>query len=246
MTAADIERIKDILPTSLGTEEIRAKYAAEILRRSVFSARMESARYLERVREICARILEGKTDQATARAELLKTLEAMGHSPQDEGGLTNPASARRLNLIVDTQRQMAASVAQVATQTKDSLYDFPAWELTRFVGKRVPRPDWAKRWAAAGDACGWDGALRGKRMIALKSSPIWAELGNGAGGFRDALGNPYPPFAFSSGMAWNNVGRDECIRLGLIGEGEEVDAAEAPSLDPDDAELAELAERYGL
>ena len=54
MNAAEIERIKDLLPTSLGSEEIRRNVAADILRRSVFSARMESARYLARVREVCA------------------------------------------------------------------------------------------------------------------------------------------------------------------------------------------------
>lgn len=46
MTPADIQRIKDLLPTSLGSDELRSSIASDILRRSVFSARMESARYL--------------------------------------------------------------------------------------------------------------------------------------------------------------------------------------------------------
>jgi len=58
-------------------------------------------------------------------------------------------------------------------------------------------------------------------MIALKDSPIWQALGDGAGGYRDTLGNPYPPFAFSSGMAWRGVRRERCIEMGLIGENEQ-------------------------
>ncbi len=246
MTAADIQRVKDLLPTSLGTDEIREQYAREILARSVFSARMESARYLAKVRELCARIVEGSLDQATARAELLKVLETMGHSPQDEGGLKNPASIRRLNLIIDTQRQMAASVANMANETESTLWAYPAHELSRAVGKRVPREDWPRRWKAAGDSVGWQGALPGKRMIALKSSPIWAALGLGVGGFKDTLGNPYPPFAFNSGLSWDDVDRDTCINLGLIKDDEEVSPLKRASLSPAEEEIAEAARRYAF
>ena len=53
-------------------------------------------------------------------------------------------------------------------------------------------------------------------MVALKSSPIWQALGDGAGGFRDTLGNPYPPFAFGSSYAWVHVDRLEARELGLL------------------------------
>ena len=43
MNAADIIRIKDLLPTSLGSAEYREQVAADILRRSVFSARRKQA-----------------------------------------------------------------------------------------------------------------------------------------------------------------------------------------------------------
>ena len=76
-----------------------------------------------------------------------------------------------------------------------------AWKLTRVEPRERPRTDWPQRWQAAGDACGWQGALHSP-MIALKSSPIWVALGSGVGGFDDALGNDYPPFAYESGMGW--------------------------------------------
>ena len=243
MTPTDIQRIKDLLPTSLGSDELRSSIASDILRRSVFSARMESARYLARIREVCAQVSEGSINQATARARLLETLSQMGHSPLDGGGLTNPASIRRLNLIIDTQRQMAASVSRIQTQTPGTLAAYPAWELTRLVGKAVPREDWPARWRNAGESIGWEGALK-DRFIALKTSPIWQALGDGAGGFRDTLGNPYPPFAYSSGMAWVAVDRETCERLGLsVPEPETVPSA---SLSPAEKDIADAASRLGF
>ena len=174
MTAADVIRIKELLPTSLGSDEIREQIARDILQRSIFSARMESARYLAKVRDVCAQIAAGEINQADARLKLVTLLEQMGHSPQDGGGITNPASIRRLNLIIDTQRQMAASVAVLSEQTEATVAMWPAWELTRLETRAVPRPDWDRRWAAAGLACGFKGALK-DRFIALKSSPIWQE-----------------------------------------------------------------------
>lgn len=47
MKPEDIERIKDLLPTELCSSEIRSRIAADILRRAVFSARMENVRDLD-------------------------------------------------------------------------------------------------------------------------------------------------------------------------------------------------------
>ena len=243
MKPEDIIRIKDLLPTSLGSEEIREQIAGDILRRSVFSARMASASYLAKIREVCAQVSEGSINLATARARLLETLSQMGHSPLDGGGLTNPASIRRLNLIIDTQRQMAASVSRIQTQTPAVLERWPAWELTRLVGKAVPREDWPARWRNAGESIGWEGALK-DRFIALKTSPIWQALGDGAGGFRDTLGNPYPPFAYSSGMAWVAVDRETCERLGLSGP--EPETVPSASLSPAEKDIADAASRLGF
>lgn len=243
MKPEEIQRVKDLLPTTLGSEEIRGTIAADILRRSVFSARMASATYLAQIRDVCARVLAGEINQATAVKELMDALAAMGHSPQDPGGLTNPASLRRLNLIVDTQTQMAASVARIDNQTEATIALWPAWELVRFETRQKPRQDWARRWREAGNSCGWQGALQ-HRFIALKSSPIWKALGQGAGGFRDTLGNPYPPFAYSSGLDWMEVSADECKRLGLLTSA----AAKPPHADlsPGERDILDAIERYGF
>lgn len=254
MKPADIARIKELLPTSLGSEEIRGKIAADILRRSIFSARMTSAGYLAKLREIIARMLEGKISQSTARDMLEGILEAMGHSMRDGDGLTNPASIRRLNLIVETQTQMAASVAKSHEQTASVVNAYPAWALMRLESRRAPREDWLARWNAAGSSCGWAGAKqelwRGSgasfAFVALKSSPIWAALGNGAGGFTDTLGNPYPPFAYSSGMGWEDVNRETAEALGLVKPNDELAALNGESLSPSSDEIAEVARRHGF
>ena len=242
MRPGDIERLKKLLPTSLGSEEVRARFAADILRRSVFSARMAHAAYLAKVREVCAAVADGTMDQATARARLLSVLEQMGHSQQDPGGLMNPASQRRLDLIIDTQRQMAASVAMLSEETEATVAMHPAWRLARMGAPRMPRTDWPARWRAAGEECGWEGASR-EDFVALKGSPIWQALGDGAGGFRDTLGNPFPPFAYSSTMAWEPVDRGECAALGLDPDGASGSKA---TLSPSEREIAEAAKRYGF
>ena len=247
MKPEDIERVKDLLPTNFGSADLRVRVAADILRRSIFSARMASAHYLAKLRDVCTAISGGEINNADARAQLLTVLEQMGHSPLDEGGLRNPASIRRLNLILDTQRQMAASVARLSEETEATMTIFPAWELVRTGTRRVPREDWPARWRAAGNSVGWEGALQ-NRFIALKKSPIWQALGDGEGGFTDTLGNPYPPFAYSSGMNWRAIDADTCERLGLL-KGEAASSPlepERPSLSPSDEDIAAAIERYGL
>ena len=248
---ADILRVKALLPTTLGSEEIREQIAADILRRSVFSARMASLPYLAELREVLVQYASGEVNRADATLALTRSLERLGHSPMDGSAITNPASQKRIDLILETNRQMAASVASIQAQTVDSLDDFPGWELMRVIGRRVPREDWARRWAAAGDAVGWQGAARHTgeypewSFIALKNSPIWAALGSGAGGFRDTLGNPYPPFAFGSGLNWGDVDRERCEELGLLKPGEQI-TLDVATLAPDEAEIADMEKRYGI
>lgn len=245
MNPADVIRIKVLLPTDLGSAEIRERIAIDILRRSIFSARMTFATFLAKIRDVCAQMMAGQISQATARDILGGVLEQIGHSPLDDGGIKNPASMARLNLIIDTQSQMAASVARLESQTDAVVAMWPAWRLVRLEGRGAPRQDWPERWAAAGSSCGFEGALQ-DRFIALKSSPIWQALGDGAGGYRDTLGNPYPPFAFGSGMGWEDVTREECEELGLHTGGAIRQRLEVPSLAPDRDELVAAADKWGF
>jgi len=245
MTAEQIEMIKALLPTSLGSAEARSSIAADILRQSVWSALMEYARYLAQVRTVCAQVAGGGMNLADARMVLKRTLRNMGHDTANARGITDPASRRRLDLIVKTRSSMASNAAAVNAQDEYSVYAVPAWELKRYGQRSVPR-DWAARWKAAGDSVGWEGASPDfGNMVALKASPIWQALGDGAGGYRDTLGNPYPPFAFSSGMGWRRVRRDRCIELGLIGEHEQPPVPQKVSVAPTQEEISEASQRAG-
>ena len=124
------------------------------------------------------------------------------------------ASEAKLDFVMKTQRRMAQSLGQLAAQTPGQIARYPAWRLVRGGTRRVPRDDWEARWLAAGNASGWQGACRDD-LVALKDSPIWNALGD-PGIFRDAIGNPFPPFAFGSGMTWQRVSRDEAAELGLV------------------------------
>jgi hypothetical protein len=73
-------------------------------------------------------------------------------------------------------------------------------------------------------------------MIALKDDPIWDALGNWTGEdengkeVSDSLGNPYPPFAFNSGMWFKEVARPECYKLGLLQPTQKQNPPAVPSL----------------
>ena len=132
MNPADIIRIKDLLPTAMGSDELREQVAADILRRSVFSARMESARYLARVRDVCAEFADGGMNLADARMRLTQTLSAMGHDTAHTHGITDPASIKRINLVVETQAETAAAnraVMAARTKTRRGRADFMDGQL---------------------------------------------------------------------------------------------------------------------
>jgi len=125
-----------------------------------------------------------------------------GQEVVKERDITDPISIARLQLVANTQLELAYGYGQyVAAMDEDVLSEWPAWELVRITPRKAPR-DWAVRWSEAG------GELHDGRMIALKTSPIWTKLSR--------FGNPHPPFDFNSGMGVEEVDRDTAESLGLI------------------------------
>lgn len=142
-----------------------------------------------------------------------------------------------LNFHIKTATDVANGAANfVQANNPESLPSWPAQELVRFEerakprnwdGKGTERPGspFGTRWMLAAQTAGDPDAARildaTGRMVALKSSGIWQALGDGAGGYTDTLGSPYPPFAFNSGMWVQDVSREEAVDLGLLKKGEE-------------------------
>jgi hypothetical protein len=239
---------KNLLPTSMGSAEIRALDAG-LRRQSLFSARTTITRYLDDIKATVesvinpkqvARVLEDGTTQmvtegfnpATARQNLREQLRALGYQPSEReaGTIQDLASDARLNLVIKTNTEIAQGAGQFVQQNADAetVDAYPALELFRLEERKDPR-DWAQRWRIAAQVAG-DAKAAGVleftgRMVALKSSGIWQQLGDGAGGYEDTLGNPYPPFAFQSGMFTEEVSRDSAEELGLLDPGQPAQAA---------------------
>jgi hypothetical protein len=219
-----IGRGKVPVATQLSSRQIRDRWDARLKEEAVFSARTTSKSYIDAVKKRLVEVIGGTLSPQEAERRLRETLRDLGYTPAGgfgdnrvpaakAGDIRDLSSSRRIQLVIDTNVKRARSMGQVAaSEDPVLLMATPAWKLTRTGARKKPRGNWLRRWAEAGAACGWKGALK-KQMVALKTSPIWEKLGEGAGGFDDCIGSPYPPFAFGSGMAWVSVGRREWKRM---------------------------------
>jgi hypothetical protein len=226
--AVKLQSVKTVLPTTLTSRQL-AGLGADLKRRATFSAQTANAQYLDQVAGTITDILAGELTVAQGRLQLKAAQQALGMADDmtGTGGLTTLGSDKRLELILNTNVNAARSYGQLikGNDTRDT---FPAFELVRFEDRQDPR-DWPRRFRQAAQAAG-DGKAafvldQHNRMMARKDSKLWQRLGDL---FDDGLGNPYPPFAFNSGMDWLEVERDEAIDLGLITDDTEIAAAEVP------------------
>ncbi|MBL9187923.1 MAG: hypothetical protein JNK23_10620 [Opitutaceae bacterium] len=235
--ALDAHDVKSVLPTTGRTRDLQQLEPA-IKRRALFSATVALAAPLEKIRDGVGAILAGQTDQATARLAIKNLWKELGYKPDPTkmGTLQDLASTERIDLQLATNVATARGAGwhQQGMQP-DVLDEFPAQELYRATspegGAKAER-NWAERWEKAG------GVFFDGRMIALKTDPVWKQLGS-PDLFDDGLGNEWPPFAFNSGMRVRDIVRDEAEALGLIAPNEEqfpqpldleADLAAAPAL----------------
>jgi len=205
--ALDREDIKTLLPTALRTRWLQI-LAPEIRERAFFSATVTKAEFLEKAQSGVRKILEGKANRADMRLQLKQLLQELEYQPAtgEAGTLTDLSSDERLNLILDTNVQMARGYGQWAQgQDADILDAFPAQALVRYRIPKGEARDWPGRWEENG------GRFFDGRMIALKNDPIWVNISR--------FDLPYPPFDFNSGMGVEDISRDEAEQLGIIQSG---------------------------
>jgi hypothetical protein len=230
-----------VMPTNMSSEEL-SQLNRDVIGRSFFSARntlenvleFEKKKIMELVnphsatRTLSDGTVESYTEgtnQGYIRAEIKLMLERTGYQPDPgkRGTIQDLSSDQRIDLVIETNRKIAQAYGQNRqSQNADALDAIPADELIRTEDREVPR-EWQSRWQTAGDASGREDGwgVYGGRMIAQRNHPIWDRLGD-ALLFPDGLGNPFPPFAFGSGMDVTGVRRDEAVELGVIGENEMV------------------------
>lgn len=232
--AERISRLRGVMPTGLSTAELR-DLGAEVLARSVFTARGTNAIFAGKLKEVVDAISAGNLSDSQARAALAETLRALGYDseaggfpgeevpPALRGTIQDLASFRRLDLIVRTQRDlMRGAGEQWRGQQPEMLRAFPAWELVRVMPVRDAR-DWDSRWLIATGMKALDGFSGGWRtvgartgMMMLKGDPRWGELGSYEN-FPDALGVDHAPFYFNSGVGLRAVPMAEAVSLGVTG-----------------------------
>jgi hypothetical protein len=226
---------RGLLPTSLSTKELR-DLGAELLARSVFSARATNAIYVSELKKLIDKLAAGDLGEGQVRTALWELGKMLGYDsekggfpgeelePALKGTLQDLMSFRRRDLIVRTQRDlMQGAGAKMRGSEPDRLSEFPAWELVRNLDVKDTR-DWPGRWAIAGgkprvagrDAMAYKVVGEPTGFIALKGDPVWGELGS-SDNFSDALGVDHPPFYFNSGMGWREVSTEEAAQLGVTG-----------------------------
>jgi len=238
---------RDVLPTALDSQGLR-QLGAGFHRQNFTSSQTLLTDLLDEYKSGIEAILNPTTgvskDRETAqnpegfvtvgrnaaqvRLAAKQLLQDLGYTaaPGEQGTIKDLSSNARINLVIQTNKDISQGAGWfIQSQDPAALDAFPAQELVRIEGRKEPR-DWRLRWeqalAAAGDAPGIAAFQASGRMIARKDSGVWQALGDGAGGYDDSLGNPFPPFAFQSGMGVRDIGYDEALALNLIQAGEAV------------------------
>ncbi len=245
LDAALMARLREVLPTSLGTAELR-ELGAGFLGRAAFTARGSNLVFTTQLKKIVDELTAGSLGEGQARTALWEVLDQLNYTPEGgfpdalpgevppavAGSIQDLSSYRRRDLIIRTQLDlMQGRGEQYRGQLPISLAQAPAWELVR-KGEVETARDWPARWAVAGGKpLQREGISKNAHqrvdaptgMIALKGDPVWGELGS-YDNFQDALGVDHPPWCFNSEMGWRELRRAECEALGITGpNGESID-----------------------
>ena len=207
MNPSEIVLRKNLVASDL-TSERWASVSAALRDRAFFSSRVQSVRFLETCRARVAELLAAAknadgatTSRAQAVSDIMRAAREAGIAT-GKGGLTDPGSAARAAVIVDTNAAMAAGYARAEqANSYGARLAFPAQELVRVEARQRPR-DWRRKWLSNG------GKLYDSRMVALKGDPVWTAISR--------FGHPYPPFDFGSGMGVEDVSFEDALALGLV------------------------------
>lgn len=170
----------------------------------------------ELIEKFVDRLVKGEIDHASARCELGLALGRSGHHELSDFDW--------VEAILDVNFSLRCGWRQYGGGFNPADLDqWPAQELYRAFDRKVPRvnPTWAERFRMAG------GQFFEQRMIALRNSEVWNELGNPKR-FPDALGYPYPPFAINSGMQVKRVDRKTAMKFGLIDRDTQIHCVHLP------------------
>ena len=227
--------LKSILATRFaeGVGAIRGTKAAEVLLRSevAFDSVLHSALLKDAANplgdsihainiraEALAKLLKGQIVQDVRNKLLKADLTALPKAKELVAGvataLQDLTKDAHIKAHVEVQGQLAKGYGLFSVHQKDALLrSVPFQEFYR-AEHRVEWRDWPVRWNEQGGTfyAGVSDYPEG-RMIAEVNSNIWQDLAN----YADGTGQPYPPFAFNSGMSVKPVSVADAKKLGLYG-----------------------------
>lgn len=216
-------RRRALLPTALRSR-LMEKLPVQVKDLSFWSAGVTKLRWVQEAHSLVDQMLQGAVSRPEARLKLRRLGVQLGArydaSPDDPtGALTRITSDARINLVLDTNVELARGAGYHAQrQDEDTLDAYPAQELIRVRDSLVKR-DWPAIWQRHGGKLS-----KGKRMIALVNDPIWVAISR--------FGHPYAPFDYNSGMDTIAISRSEAIAEGVMPE-------DAPSPEPEQTDMAE-------
>jgi len=223
----DLPRIP--LPTTASSADL-SRIPASILQQALFSARLNLTDPLAQIGASIKGILDGDKSLSESRRDIRASLFAAGYTPPEgaEGGLLDHTSRTRLDLILGQNVRFARGFGWFAAgMDPDALRVYPAQEFVRLYARKVPRTTWRMRWLEAG------GKLFGRRMIALKTSPVWENL--------SVFDLPYPPFDFGSGMGVIDIPRAEAVSLGVLADDDDLTPQNIPFPETAEANLPDIS-----
>lgn len=223
MKPADFILRKALVAAGIPSNEW-ATVQAGLRNRAFFMSRVTNARILHEARQGVRDLLDEGKSASEIRRDLRRAISLSDRPADgaDRGTIKDIFTRRRLDTMIEQNVRQAKGYADhLRATTGGALLAFPGYELVRVRQSKEPR-DWAARWVRAAREVGYAGVnRRSAAMVALKTSPIWVRL--------SAFGNPFPPFDWGSGMGLDDVERERCEALGLVGEG--VPEQRPPKLD---------------
>lgn len=208
LTAWDLLGGKISVPGDMRTAEW-AMVPQWLRERMFYMAGVHRAEILQAFRFEVGEIAAGRLSVEESRKRLEGFLAAVNYQPLpgQEGTIKDLRTMRRIQVSLRTNVRLLQGWSRKERGLRPgALRAFPGWELVRFEGRKVPR-NWQQRFDRAG------GRIVNGRLIALKTSIVWRELGNGD---QDSMGVDYPPFAWGSGMGWKPVAFSVMKKLGYL------------------------------
>lgn len=208
---------KSVIGSNLKSSEW-LEVPAGLRERAFFSATVESVRFLQEGKDFIDGFLTGARDpehgglKAGGRAQFVKEMRefaiAIGLGPltdDDKGTIKDITSEKRLSLIFNVQTQAANDFGYWKQgMDPDLINEFPAQRFIREADVKIERPL----------------HMQNEGVVRLKTDlDFWLAMNSPLlGGF----GVPWGPWGFGSGMAVEDVDRDEAETLGLIKPGQKV------------------------